>query len=316
MKKSLNSSLRSEGVSPPTSLASQIRTAAFSLILMARIMSERAAPDPTLNALCRTLSSYRFKLLSGISGGRRLDTSLDTARFDASPSAQPVRWLPLPGPAWSSTMVCLVAFDLNRFTPQLFRWSDIDYPPSVMQSVFKRQAEFFFGRLTARMAMQAIGRKAVDIAIGSAGEPAWPPGLIGSISHSSQIAAAVVLERGNWRGVGIDLEAVVTDEVRPAVLASAVSEDEASVLISAGLPCDTAITIVFSAKESLFKGAFGEVGRFFDFAAARLRSADATSGRLVFDIEETLSAGLLPGVQCELFFRMLDPHTVLTSFLY
>ncbi|WP_244171285.1 hypothetical protein [Xanthomonas populi] len=68
------------------------------------------------------------------------------------------------------------------------------------RSVRKRQAEYFFGRLAARQALQhqalVVTGTYPYIATGSSREPIWPAQVIGSISHTNQLAAAAAASSG------------------------------------------------------------------------------------------------------------------------
>ena len=71
-------------------------------------------------------------------------------------------------------------------------------------AVEARRRHFAAGRRSARSALTQLGMFATDIGIGPYGEPLWPKGFEGSISHDGAFAVAVVVEAGR-SGVGIDL---------------------------------------------------------------------------------------------------------------
>ena len=50
------------------------------------------------------------------------------------------------------------------------------------------------------------------------------------------------------------------------------------------------LTIVFSAKEALFKCLYPEVGHVFDFLDVALSNVDPANGRITFDLRRDLSA--------------------------
>ena len=214
------------------------------------------------------------------------------------------------------------AFDASHFTPEMFAEWGVVCADSVARSVRKRQAEYFFGRLAARRALVHAGISATqahaDIGIGAAREPRWPPGMIGSISHTHDLAAAVALAPGPRRGVGIDLEHVVDDTVASALLGTVVDATELALVRSLAGPhtINSLLTIVFSAKESLFKGAYAAVGRYFDFSAARLVALDAARGRLRLRLVEPLCPQFALGQECEVGFDSIDADTVITHFVW
>ena len=62
------------------------------------------------------------------------------------------------------------------------------------------------GRACARKALSEIGCPPVAIGSGTSGEPLWPIGYVGSISHTDCLAASVVALNPPMLGIGLDLE--------------------------------------------------------------------------------------------------------------
>lgn len=227
----------------------------------------------------------------------------------------------LDGVDGSGLGVHLLEFDLENFVSGDFAQSGIACPPSVARSVRKRQAEFLFGRLAARLALSGqFPAAAVDeVAIGATREPVWPVDAIGSISHCGGLAAATVERRNPRSGIGIDIERIATGDACKALLATVVDEQEIALL--RGLAWDAwslemLLTLVFSAKESLFKGAFGAVGRYFDFDAAQLRSVDLEARRIRLVLTGPLCAQFVHGQHIDIGFELLDADLVLTHFVW
>lgn len=212
----------------------------------------------------------------------------------------------------------LLQFDREAFDVAAFDAWGIERPTTIARSVMKRQAEFFFGRLAARLAMLALGRPGVPIPIGPSHQPLWPQGLVGSISHSHDLAAALVLEQARARAVGIDVEKIVSGTARDALLAFGVDASEAAylrALSTRDLPFEALLTLVFSAKESLFKGAFEQVGRYFDFLAARVSDIDWPARRMTLVLREHLCAEYPRGRRCPVSFDFLRQDMVFTAFV-
>lgn len=139
--------------------------------------------------------------------------------------------------------------------------------------VTKRQAEHLAGRIAARAALRDAGLPECYPTIGAHREPLWPAGAIGSISHTEHIALAVATRQETLRhGLGLDgeilLSASTADEVAPGII----SPDEQRLLASTNLPFTLALTLTFSAKESLFKALFPQVQAWFGFEAARVQA--------------------------------------------
>jgi len=80
--------------------------------------------------------------------------------------------------------------------------------PFVKKAVEKRRREFSAGRTCARQALRELGCADAPIVHNQSGAPLWPPGIVGSITHSKTHAAAAVAESSRARGLGIDMETV------------------------------------------------------------------------------------------------------------
>ena len=218
--------------------------------------------------------------------------------------------------------VYVLEFDPELFYPDAYAATGIAYPTSVARSAQKRQAEFFFGRLAARLALSALaapGQTIPTVSIGASREPLWPPDVVGSISHSHRFAAAAAERRGRRHGVGIDIEHIVTNDARDALLATVVNEQEISYLsslVGEEWPLEVLLTVVFSAKESLFKGAFGAVGHYFDFSAAKVVMLDLECGHVRFALTETLCSQFVHAQHCDVTFGFIRADAVLTHFTW
>jgi 4'-phosphopantetheinyl transferase EntD len=214
--------------------------------------------------------------------------------------------------------VYLGSFDIEGFSTEAFAAAGIACPAGVARSVHKRQAEFYFGRLAARQALEALGISSVDIGVGASRQPIWPVDVIGSISHTHTYAAAVALRRGECSGVGIDLEHMAGPDASAALATTAVGANELRYLetLTRLWPMNMLLTAVFSAKESLFKAAFNEVGRYFDFSAAHVFLVDPEAGVIRLRLAETLCPAFVDGQVCEIGFCFLGTDVVLTYFAW
>jgi len=70
----------------------------------------------------------------------------------------------------------------------------------------RRRAEFAAGRLCAREALARLGVPAAPILPGPAGEPRWPEGVTGSITHCAGYRACAVARTTDLTAIGIDAE--------------------------------------------------------------------------------------------------------------
>ena len=78
--------------------------------------------------------------------------------------------------------------------------------PLIAKSVAKRRNEFITVRYCARLALGELGVPPVPILKGDKGEPCWPDGVVGSLTHCEGYRGAAVGRRGEVRSVGIDAE--------------------------------------------------------------------------------------------------------------
>lgn len=234
---------------------------------------------------------------------------------------------PVPGLLQAQRLTCragsgelpvqLLRFDLQQFHAGAFGSAGVAYPSAMDRCVPKRQAEYLFGRLAARRALADVGWPDAQVGTGPQREPLWPAGAVGAITHTDQYAAATVVRAGRWRGVGIDIEAVLKPDAVASTEQYAVSRREQAVLHSQGaLAYPLALAIAFSAKESIYKAVFPTVGRYFGFEAVRADAIDGTKGELHFTAMETLCPDWPAGYRARVNFALLDPHTILTSFTW
>jgi 4'-phosphopantetheinyl transferase EntD len=214
--------------------------------------------------------------------------------------------------------VHLIAFDIEQFYPEAFVVTGITCPPSVARSVHSRQAEFYFGRLAARSVLAVLDAPHGEVGVGISREPMWPLGIVGSISHTNAIAAAAALRRDVCSGVGVDIEVVAKPEACAALMATVISDQELNYLqtLVAVLPMNTLLTAVFSAKESLFKGAYNAVGRYFDFTAARVVWIDMERQSILLQLTETLCDAFVYRQLCEIGLSLISPDIVMTSYVW
>ena len=155
--------------------------------------------------------------------------------------------------------------------------------PAVIRAIPKRQAEFAAGRRAARIALQSIGHPGVALPVGETRAPLWPPGILGTITHDAGLAMSAVLPEPDAKGLGIDLTMAepLPGETRRAILPHASEADLDPLTARVG----------FSAKETLFKALFRQVGTFFGFAAVDVRPDLATER---FDIRLRDPLGDIP----------------------
>ena len=224
--------------------------------------------------------------------------------------------LPLPG--FPDLLLHRICFDAAAFTPVCFAAQGMGLPASLQGAAPKRLGEFLAGRLAARRALHPFGLGQQQVSIGAAREPCWPAGFEGSISHSLLQGRGMALcaVRPGQAGMGLDLEAWLEDEQACELWPGIVSGEEwarlAATAPAIGLSRAEALTLIFSAKESLFKALYPRVGRYFDFLDARWLAMTAQT--LTLELKCPLTPTLPAGWRATLHWQAL-PGGVLTVLL-
>ena len=190
--------------------------------------------------------------------------------------------------------------------PVAFAWLDeralADHPLLPEEEAFlspraidKYRREVTLGRGAARVAMAALGLPPRPIGRGELRQPLWPTEVVGAITHAVGYAAAAVAPASETVGVGIDLEwldpktnfrqigARICHGPEREWLSSFASDDDH----------DRAVLQLFSAKESVFKAFFPQIGVHFGFDAATLvwdAEVSEFTGRLEAPYDQVVGA--------------------------
>jgi 4'-phosphopantetheinyl transferase EntD len=137
----------------------------------------------------------------------------------------------------------------------------------IARSVDKRRREFATARACARRAMATLGLPPVPIVPGERGAPAWPPGVVGSMTHCDGYRAAAVALEEKVRTVGVDAEP--NGPLPEGVLEAIALPDEIEWLAGAGDSSGVCWDrLLFSAKESIYKAWFPLTRRWLNFEEA------------------------------------------------
>lgn len=196
-------------------------------------------------------------------------------------------------------------YDAAQFHPDLFAVLGVECPDRLTDAVVKRQAEYLVGRHLARTALESLRSAVVDIPTGEGGAPQWPSGIAGSISHSHGVGVCLAVADADML-VGIDVEMVASEKLMTAILRRTMNESECDLIEDLPLtPKRTMATLVFSAKETLYKLLYPVVGRYFGFSCAEIRTLpDAGMLRLY------LTSDLHPSLPKGTFFDLTYSTTV------
>ena len=159
-----------------------------------------------------------------------------------------------------------VTFDPTTFTDADLLW--LPHHAELANAGRKRKAEHLAGRIAAA---HALPDHTVP-GIGPSGEPLWPEGVSGSITHSGTQAIAVVTQYPAL--IGIDCETILSENEAREIKDGIIDTQEEPVLSRLGYPFALALTLAFSAKESLFKALFPRVQSWMGFESTRVTHLD------------------------------------------
>jgi 4'-phosphopantetheinyl transferase EntD len=138
------------------------------------------------------------------------------------------------------------------------------------RAVEKRRREFATGRDCAHRALAALGLEPVAIPGGERGEPLWPTGVVGAITHCRGYRGCAVARATEVAAVGIDAE---PHAPLPAGLIGDVARPEETGPLAELARAEPGVhwdRLLFSAKESVYKAWYPLTGRWLGFEDAVL----------------------------------------------
>lgn len=175
------------------------------------------------------------------------------------------------------------------------------------RAVDSRRIDFSAGRTAARVALARLGgTDAGPVGRGSAGEPEWPAGVVGSITHAAGWALVVAASQERSGGIGVDLEAA--SRYFPelgAEIAFGEERDRLAALDPAGL--ERAAVEMFAVKEAIYKAFYPRVRIFFGFDAVMV---SPSAGGYVATFREELDTHYLPGDEFPVRVRWFEDLVV------
>lgn len=200
-------------------------------------------------------------------------------------------YLPLPHPLLTGAQVgatvelatlqgALVGVDFRQFIPE-----------RLCRAVAARQLSWLAGRLCAEQALLANGHERAAVSGGPTGEPCWPAGFVGSITHTVLAAHAAVAPNWACNGIGIDSQPVVGLEALSDIAETCFTPTERTRWLSGAEACSRA-TALFCAKESFYKAAFDRVRRFIHFTEVEVVDWDLCHGAMTLSLQPSLGVVL------------------------
>jgi 4'-phosphopantetheinyl transferase EntD len=126
-------------------------------------------------------------------------------------------------------------------------------------------------RIVARDLMTRFGAPQQPVIRSASGAPIWPAGLMGSLAHSRQVAVAALARRGDFAGIGIDVEPaepIDADLVRIVATAT-----ERHSIADDPLQC----RVLFAVKEAVYKSVNPIDGQFLEHHDVEVNLPDGTA---------------------------------------
>ena len=183
-------------------------------------------------------------------------------------------------------------FDQQSFDDDLFYITNVYCPIAISQSVDKRKAEYFAGRYLVSKELQNLGFSHQPLEQNVDRSPRLPSDVIGSISHSNDLATVAVLPSSNTNreNIGLDIQHLISSEVCDDIENMVATVQEVDLVVRYGLTRAEAVTLLFSAKEAIYKALARFVSRGLDFKSAisNKRGVTPISSATLFNFSSSL----------------------------
>ena len=174
----------------------------------------------------------------------------------------------------------------------------------------KRIRDFAMGRYCARVAMEELGMRGEPIPSTASRAPYWPEGVVGSISHTAGFAAALLGSARDYASLGLDCQQVehgrISSGMAKLILAPGEDEHLQETRQFEDMSREELLTLVFSAKEALYKCLNPLVKKFFGFHCAEIICIDSRDGSFRIRLSQSLSKDFQEGHEMQGKFCLLE----------
>ncbi len=170
--------------------------------------------------------------------------------------------------------------------------------PKALES---RKIQFFLGRAAVHNTLVSVlGPNDIPVLKGKRGEPIWPPGIVGAITHTGDTAMAAAGHKKHIDGIGIDLEQL-KKKVSFNISKKVCTPAELEWVSELREESDSRLKMIFSAKESIYKALYPlekiELG-FMDAELVWNQSRQIFNGKLLRRAGQGYPAGYHFSVGC------------------
>lgn len=198
----------------------------------------------------------------------------------------------------------------KEYKKQYFNYLSIPFPINLTDAVDKRCAEYLAGRYAATKALFMLTQQQLPVPANPDRSPCWPPGIIGSISHTDHHAVAMVAYDTQHAFLGIDIENWIDTAIANDIAKDILVNNEYTNLGQTGLAFNREITLIFSAKECLYKALYPSVKHFFGFDYASVKAINIATGTGIITLEQSLSAQWTAGCTFHIKFLITADHVL------
>jgi enterobactin synthetase component D len=200
-----------------------------------------------------------------------------------------------------------INFQVSEINESDFLYHQITLPPDFSKMIAKRRCEFLAGRICAQLSLKQFGLiQCANVGMAADRSPVWPEGIVGSITHTSSTAAACIASSDIYKNIGIDIEVIFNDETANSIKSEVTRYPELNVLKDEALSETLLITLIFSAKESIFKAIYNDVGYIFGFDCVSL--IELNQYDMLFTLTTSLSPEWQVGDRVRVAYRIVDGY--------
>ncbi len=192
----------------------------------------------------------------------------------------------------------LAARDIHLVGTHILKTTRVIRPEercSIAGANLKRQKEYATGRWCARRALAKLGLSPQPVLPGPGGEPVWPSGVRGSISHTAGAYCAVAVFSDKYHAIGIDIENR-HKRISPGAREIIMNEDERAWLHQTNNKSREYEKMIFCAKESAGKLFYPIIKKKISFEAVSVLPP-LREGGFAFLLNENLGCDFRKGSQ-------------------
>jgi enterobactin synthetase component D len=213
-----------------------------------------------------------------------------------------------------STSLVICEYSECQYHDRLFQELSIVFPDSLNGAVAKRRSAFLAGRYAAKCGALELSIPVQELPVSNIGVPKWPDDILGSITHTDTLAAALLSNSDSVFAVGLDIEEIINEETLQDVAPYITTGAERDLFGEQNhLSYAAFITVCFSAKESIYKALSPITQFFFGFEAATMIAINDYSVEFKIDKEVAGAVPMLKTDSVELQYQVLRHDHILTT---